>query len=114
MSTHFVYLHIPKSAGTHEIGSIVLTSFDPWAGKLITKRTKAVTVTASPGEKTADGPVFAGISRENLKVLDRDIRFIRTTVPDLTPGKKAFYMFDSVGVRRSLPAGFYNLILTVF
>ena len=74
----FKYVYIPKSAGQHEIGSARFTYFSPKARKYITKNTKVFAITATPGEKQESGEVvISGISRENLKVLDKDILFIK-------------------------------------
>ncbi len=81
----FEYLMIPRHAGKYRIPSVVFAYFDPVARAYKTLRTPAFTLEVLKGEPSETGPVITGGSREALKYLGKDIRYIYNKPIKLRP-----------------------------
>ncbi len=76
------YLIIPRVAGKKEIPSIKFSYFDPFKKRYETLSTPAYPINIEQGENSlASGP--ESYSKEDVKVLGDDIRFIKTSTDDL-------------------------------
>ena len=72
----FEYVFLPRLAGRQKIGSAVFSYFDPKAKKYVTLRTKEITVNVAQGKDVV--PVYpANLSRDEIKLIGTDIRFIK-------------------------------------
>ncbi|MBE6275300.1 MAG: protein BatD [Bacteroides sp.] len=89
----FEYLAIPRHAGTYTIPPIEFSYFDLKSQSYKTLKTDAYTLNVEKGEGNADQVVANFTSKEDLKVLGKDIRYIKTGDTHLTP--KGEYFFGS-------------------
>ena len=87
------YLAIPRHAGTYTIPPIEFSYFDLKSQSYKTLKTDAYTLNVAKGEGNADQVVANFTSKEDLKVLGQDIRYIKTGDTQLT--KKDDYFFGS-------------------
>ena len=87
------YLAIPRHAGTYTIPPIEFSYFDLKSQSYKTLKTDAYTLNVAKGEGNSDQVVANFTSKEDLKVLGQDIRYIKTGDTHLT--KKAAYFFGS-------------------
>ena len=87
------YLAIPRHAGTYTIAPIEFSYFDLKSQSYKTLKTDAYTLNVAKGEGNADQVVANFTSKEDLKVLGQDIRYIKTGDTHLT--KKDDYFFGS-------------------
>jgi len=86
-SRSFEYLLIPRHAGTQKIPPVTFSYFDPGKRGYVTLAGNESVITVAKGSGGAEGVVAgAGISREDVKLLGEDIRFIKSE--DLTLVKK--------------------------
>ena len=93
-SRTFEYLVIPRYAGEFTIPSYSLSYFDLTTKTYKTVSTAAFKLTVEKGEGEANGPtVTAFASKENVKFLGKDIRFIKTGENSLIPIDK--FLIDS-------------------
>ncbi len=93
-SRTFDYLLIPRHAGEFKIGPFSFSYFDAVKGKYITLSQPEFTLTVGKGngeEDKATGVTIA--SKEDLKVLGSDIRYIKTSEAKVT--EKGNYFFRS-------------------
>ena len=93
-SRTFDYLLIPRHAGEFKIGPFSFSYFDAVKGKYITLSQPEFTLTVGKGngeEDKATGVTIA--SKEDLKVLGSDIRYIKTSEANVT--EKGRYFFRS-------------------
>lgn len=93
-SRTFDYLLIPRHAGEFKIGPFSFSYFDAVKGKYITLSQPEFTLTVGKGngeEDKATGVTIA--SKEDLKVLGSDIRYIKTNKANVT--EKGNYFFRS-------------------
>ena len=87
------YLAIPRHAGTYTIPPIEFSYFDLKSQSYKTLKTDTYTLNVAKGEGNSDQVVANFTSKENLKVLGQDIRYIKTGDTHLT--KKDDYFFGS-------------------
>ena len=87
------YLAIPRHAGTYTIPPIEFSYFDLKSQSYKTLKTDAYTLNVAKGEGNSDQVVANFTSKEDLKVLGQDIRYIKTGDTQLT--KKDDYFFGS-------------------
>ncbi len=91
-SRTFDYLLIPRHAGEFKIGPFSFSYFDAVKGKYLTLSQPEFTLTVGKGngeEDKATGVTIA--SKEDLKVLGSDIRFIKTNEANVTEKGKYFF-----------------------
>ncbi|NOY38558.1 MAG: protein BatD [Chlorobi bacterium] len=84
----FEYLMIPRHAGNYRISPITFAYFDPQAKIYRTLRTPAVNLTVNKSNESGSVPVVSGVSREALKYLGKDIRYIHNKPFRLKPQDK--------------------------
>ena len=89
------YLAIPRHAGSFTIPPIEFSYFDLKSQSYKTLKTEAYTLNVAKGEGNADQVVANFTSKEDLKVLGKDIRYIKTGDTQLT--QKDDYFFGSIG-----------------
>ena len=89
------YLAIPRHAGSFTIPPIEFSYFDLKSKSYKTLKTEAYTLNVAKGEGNADQVIANFTSKEDLKVLGKDIRYIKTGDTQLT--QKDDYFFGSIG-----------------
>ena len=93
------YLAIPRHAGTYTIPAIEFVYFDLKSKTYKTLKTDPYTLNVAKGEGNASQVVSNFTSKEDLKVLGKDIRYIKTGGTNLSPkdnyffGSTAYYMW---------------------
>ena len=87
------YLAIPRHAGTYTIPPIEFSYFDLKSQSYKILKTDAYTLNVAKGEGNSDQVVANFTSKEDLKVLGQDIRYIKTGDTRLT--QKDDYLFGS-------------------
>ena len=88
------YLAIPRHVGTYTIPPIEFSYFDLKSQSYKTLKTDAYTLNVAKGEGNSDQVVANITSKEDLKVLGQDIRYIKPGETRLT--KKDDYFFGSM------------------
>lgn len=88
----YEYPFIARAEGTYEIPAVGFSYFDPVAGRYERLTTDAFHVEIVRGEGgTGSGlGMVSGVTKEDLKLLDSDIRFIRMGDPHLVRQGRAF------------------------
>ncbi|HTX19846.1 MAG TPA: BatD family protein [Bacteroidota bacterium] len=76
-SKTFEWLLVPRYPGQKRIAPLEFSYFDPGAGKYVTLRSGAFDLTVDKGS-AEPSQVTAGLSKEDVKLLSQDIRFIKT------------------------------------
>ena len=93
------YLAIPRHAGTYTIPPIEFAFFDLKTQSYKTLKTEPYTINVAKGEGNSDQVVANFTSKEDLKVLGKDIRYIKTGDTQLKPkddfyfGSTSYYMW---------------------
>ena len=73
----FEWLLVPRYPGQKKIPSLEFSYFDPVKGKYVSLKSGAIDVTVEKGNAEAQ-QITSGISKEDVKLLNQDIRFIKT------------------------------------
>ena len=107
------YLAIPRHAGTYTIPPIEFSYFDLKSQSYKTLKTDAYTLNVAKGEGNSDQVVANFTSKEDLKVLGQDIRYIKTGDTHLT--KKDDYFFGSISyyLWYIIPLGLFIAFLAI-
>ncbi|WP_372752419.1 BatD family protein [Labilibaculum sp.] len=92
-STTFEYLIIPRHGGDYEIPPVDFSFFDPKAGIYRTRSTPKFNIKVTKGEGDAAGTIISSFTKEQVKFLGKDIRFIKTN--DFTPRLKGDVFFGT-------------------
>ncbi|MBI9059680.1 MAG: protein BatD [Labilibaculum sp.] len=77
-STTFEYLIIPRHGGEYEIPSVDFSFFDPKARIFRTRSTPKFNIKVAKGDGDVSGTVISSFSKEKVKFIGKDIRFIKT------------------------------------
>ena len=104
----FEYPFIARAAGKYEIPAVEFSYFNPQTKKYKTISTKAmeigIAVDTTANEEVGTTRIFTGVTKEELKILGNDIRYIETSYPEFT-NKGDFYISSFMY--------FFNLILAI-
>jgi BatD DUF11 like domain len=85
------YLIVPRNAGKKEIPSVKFSYFDPNKKTYVTLSTPPYNINVEQGTGEQG---YAGMSKEDIKLLGDDIRYIKTSSPGLQQkGEIALYQF---------------------
>ena len=89
-SKTYEFLLIPRRAGAYEIPAASFSYFDPQQQKYRTSTTKPITLTIEQGDKVASS-VGSGFSKEEVKLIGEDIRYIEKVVGSFDIIGQKFY-----------------------
>ena len=83
----FEYPFIARAEGEYVIPAVEFTYFNPRTAKYVTLSTRemSVNVAADSMARTSISGIVSGLSKEEVKMLDKDIRFIKLGSADLSP-----------------------------
>lgn len=88
-SVIYDYIAVPRHQGKYDIPPVEFCYFDPDARDYKTIRSEGYTVDVEKGK--GGGTSSQGLSKEDIELLNSDIRFIKTGAPTFQTGKSAFY-----------------------
>ena len=91
----FEYLAIPRHAGNFTIPAIEFTYFDLKSNSYKTQKTGAYNLKVAKGQGNADQVISDFTNKESVKMLGKDIRFIKLGDSSLRP--KGDFFFGTVG-----------------
>ena len=77
-SKTFEYLVIPRHAGNYRIAPVKYSFFDPVSRKYKSLSSEEFVIEVSKGEEGEDGNIISGFTKEDVRYLGKDIRFIIT------------------------------------
>jgi hypothetical protein len=90
-SRMYNYLLIPRHQGNYTIDPIQFSYFNPVSKKYITLPGKAFQVKVNKGLTEQNVTAFSEANKREVKVLDKDIRYIKTGAVDKELGGTGFY-----------------------
>jgi hypothetical protein len=86
----FEYLLVPKIAGSFTIPPVEFTYFDPVSSQYKTLKSQAFTLQVERGQGDSLISVMPGVAKEDIKMINRDIRFIKNKPVHLL-SRKSFW-----------------------
>lgn len=90
-SKEFEYILIPRVAGDFRIKPIEISFFDPFQRRYKTLRSREFQIKVSKGKETAGNLAGSYLSKEDVKLLGKDINFIKEDPPNFVPVDYAPY-----------------------
>ena len=90
-SVSFEYLFIPRFAGNFKIPAIEFVYFNPSTRQYETRSTQAFTLNVQKGSDDQNAAVVNSYSKEGVKMIGKDIRFIKQNTSELQPKGSSFY-----------------------
>lgn len=85
----FEYLLIPRISGKFEIAPVTITFFNPQKKEFVNLSSQAFSINVEQGSAEYSGN--SNISKEEIKMLDQDIRYIKTSFDDIEKDKQHLY-----------------------
>ncbi len=89
-SREYNFLLIPRHEGNYTIPPLKFSYFNPVSGKYVSLATSDFAIKVAKGVGGANVTAFTG-AQEEIKELDKDIRFIKTSGADLDKEEDEFY-----------------------
>ena len=87
----FEYPFIARAEGSYDIVPVEFAYFDPSTMRYVTLASQSVTVDVAPdGKGTAASQIVTGLSKEDVRMLGSDIRFIKLGNPALSAVGRPF------------------------
>lgn len=111
-SVNFEYLFLPRNAGDYTIPPVDFIYFDPSAGRYVTKSTQPYKIHVARGEGSRASLNIS--SKEDVKMLGNDIRFLKQGNIQLRPkgysffGSLNFYLLYLGGIAALLALYLFN------
>ena len=90
-SVTFEYLFIPRFAGNFTIPAIDFVFFNPSIHQYETRATKVFPLNIQKGSDDQNASVVNSYSKEDVKMIGKDIRFIKQNKAELKPRGSSFY-----------------------
>src|SRR5690606_38259608 len=90
-SREFTYLLIPRHEGSYTLPPGSFSYFDPTAKRYITLQGDPYTLQVAQGDGSQPTVGFAPGAQRDVKLLDNDIRYIKTDVPRLSKDGSGFW-----------------------
>lgn len=87
----FEYLFIPRYAGNFTIPAVKFVYFNPATRQFETKSTEAFNIRVEKGKDDPNAGVMSSYSKEDVKMIGKDIRFIKQSKAVLKPKGSSFY-----------------------
>jgi len=87
----FEYVLIPRTAGIRKIKPVTFSYFNPAEKRYVTLTTEEITVNIEEGDESIITSTPGNLTKEELKVLGTDVRFIKEDVENWTKAGDIFY-----------------------
>lgn len=90
-SRTYKYLIIPRHKGNYTIDPVKFSYFDPSSRSYKTIASEPIEVTVEKGDVETESPVYTNVSKEDIKILGNDIKYIKPSAGDLRIKGSHFY-----------------------
>lgn len=90
-SITFEYLFIPRFAGNFTIPAVEFVFFNPSSRQFETRKTESFSIKVEKGTDDPNSSVVSSFSKEDVRVIGKDIRFIKQNKVKLKPKGSSFY-----------------------
>jgi len=90
-SITFEYLFIPRFAGNFTIPAVQFVFFNPATHQFETRTTEPYNIRVVKGSDDPNSSVVSSFSKEDVKMIGKDIRFIKQNKVELKPKGSSFY-----------------------
>lgn len=109
----FEYLAIPRYGGDYTIPAVKFSYFDVTSQEYKTLTSNEYSLKVEKSENSATAPVSGYVSKEELKLLGQDIRFIKRDNATLAPKGKVFFASTAYILWYIVPALLFVLYIII-
>ncbi|BAU53868.1 BatD family protein [Mucilaginibacter gotjawali] len=88
---YYNYLLIPRHQGDYTIDPLKFSYFNPAANRYVTLTTKAFHIKVDKGNSQSNVTAFSDGDKQDIKMLDKDIRYIKTDDSSLSNSGDLFF-----------------------
>jgi len=90
-SRFYNYLMIPRHQGDFTIDPLKFSYFNPATGRYVSLTTKGFKIKVNKGVNESNVTAFSGADKQDIKLLDKDIHYIKTGDAGLSKQGESFY-----------------------
>lgn len=108
------YLAIPRNAGTYKIPAVKFSYFDIKSQSYKTLTTEEYTLNVSKGTGSSSQTVSNYTNKEELKVLNQDIRFIKQNAVSLKPHGEFFFGTTAYWLYYLIPMLLFVVVFVIY
>lgn len=108
------YLAIPRNAGTYKIPAVTFSYFDIKSQSYKTLTTEEYTLNVSKGTGSSSQTVSNYTNKEELKVLNQDIRFIKQNAVSLKPHGEFFFGTTAYWLYYQIPMLLFVVVFVIY
>lgn len=108
------YLAIPRNAGTYKIPAVTFSYFDIKSQSYKTLTTEEYTLNVSKGTGSSSQTVSNYTNKEELKVLNQDIRFIKQNAVSLKPHGEFFFGTTAYWLYYLIPMLLFVVVFVIY
>lgn len=108
------YLAIPRNAGTYKIPAVTFSYFDIKSQSYKTLTTEEYTLNVSKGMGSSSQTVSNYTNKEELKVLNQDIRFIKQNAVSLKPHGEFFFGTTAYWLYYMIPMLLFVVVFVIY
>ena len=112
-SRSYNYLIIPRHKGNYTIEPITFSYFNPTSRQYKTIEADPIEITVEKGDTETASPVYNNISKEDVKILGNDIKYIKTSKKRLTKKGAHFYGSLLFYTLLALPFLFFIVVMLI-
>lgn len=113
-SITFEYLIIPKNAGNFKIDPVAFTYFDLNTKKFRTLRSDEFVIEVEKGDAVAGGVNVTGIRKEEVQLIGKDIRYIKSNPGKLTRNRESFYTSTDFVALMTAPLLLFGIFFVIW
>ncbi|MDB5013498.1 MAG: hypothetical protein JWQ25_1700, partial [Daejeonella sp.] len=77
----YTYVLVPRQEGNYAINGIKFSYFNPVSGKYVTLSAPVFNIKVNKGDPNSNVAAFSSADKQDVTVLDKDIRYIKTSNP---------------------------------
>jgi hypothetical protein len=90
-SRTYTYFLIPRHEGSFNVDPVKFSYFDPVAGKYVSLPSHQFPVKVNKGVSESNVTAYSGADKQDVKLLNKDIRYIKTNTDNITKNGEGFY-----------------------
>jgi hypothetical protein len=87
----YTYLLIPRHGGNFNIDAVKFSAFDPATGRYTSQQTQSFAIKVEKGASENNVTSIGDSDKQDVKLLSKDIRYIKTRGGDITKKTEGFY-----------------------
>jgi len=110
----FEYILIPRVPGDFQIEAVKFSYFDLAKNQYVTLTTSAYEISVAKGEAGSGDVTYSNVNRSDIRYIGTDIRYIKTTNPELRLVGSFFFGSGLYYILLLLPVALFILFIVIY